>query len=174
VVRALLHGFGMFVPLRDALSPLPDRPVRWLAIAMAATTAIVLAGATYTLATADPCRRTHARTAVVYTSTVDVARVGAIDAARAFMVDAARADALDATRAYALEAYPAWVAANPTRECPARLAELNTYVGRADTLDPWGTTYQFLCGHQHGVVGLRVRSAGPDRQFDTGDDIGSH
>ncbi len=39
----------MLTPIRDALSPYPDRPVTWLAIVMAVTTVAVLTGALATL-----------------------------------------------------------------------------------------------------------------------------
>ena len=67
-----------------------------------------------------------------------------------------------------VKAYPAWVIAHPDRVCPDRLRELNDYL---PMLDPWGMPYQFLCGAQHGVAGLKMRSAGPDRTFDTTDDL---
>lgn len=133
----------MFVPLRDALCPLPDRTPRWLAFAVGLITAIVVAAAATVLFEREAARTARAAKARYWAD------------------------------AYAHRGYPAWVAANPDRACPARLAELDAYVGRRDTIDPWGTTYQFLCGRQHGVVGLRVRSAGPDRQFDSADDVES-
>ena len=76
--------------------------------------------------------------------------------------------------AYAFEAFPAWLVTNPHRECPDRLIEVNRHLPALHAVDPWGTPYQFLCGAQHGVGGLHARSAGPDRMFDTTDDLASH
>lgn len=81
----------------------------------------------------------------------------------------------DTTRKLAFEAYPEWRAAfwnGPT--CPASLHALLPWTNNNDTLDPWGTDYAFWCGRTASrEPALHVLSAGPDRQFDTGDDIGS-
>lgn len=55
------------------------------------------------------------------------------------------------------------------RACPTALAEVAVLVVGAKTTDPWGTGYQFRCGD--GALGFPMRSAGPDRRFDTRDDI---
>lgn len=65
--------------------------------------------------------------------------------------------------------FPAWVADHPTDDCPRSLSELEPYVHAGTSMDPWGTAFRFVCTRS----GLRVDSAGPDRTFDTGDDIGS-
>ena len=76
--------------------------------------------------------------------------------------------------AYAFEAFPRWALNNVDRACPDRLLELNREMPSLHAVDPWGTPYQFLCGAQHRVTGLRVRSAGPDHRFETPDDLASH
>ncbi|MBA3821590.1 MAG: hypothetical protein H0X17_22090 [Deltaproteobacteria bacterium] len=138
------------MPLRDALSPLPDQPVRWLACVMGALTAIAIGGAIVILATAPGAS----------------ARPGD-DAARV-------ASAREVAERYAFEAYPSWAAENFDRTCPVRLAELDDYAARRGSLaarDPWGTAYRLRCGP--GVVGIHVGSAGPDGRFDTSDDVAS-
>jgi hypothetical protein len=76
---------------------------------------------------------------------------------------------------YAFEAYPQWAVANPSKACPASIAELNEYTTRKDDLDPWGHPYKLMCGPTlpPGAKGVAVASAGPDGQFDTGDDVRS-
>ena len=69
---------------------------------------------------------------------------------------------------YAYEGLPAWGAAHPEYPCPQRLAELDTFVGRRDTIDPWGLPFQSYC---HSGNAFRVVSAGPDRTHGTYDDI---
>lgn len=69
---------------------------------------------------------------------------------------------------YADEGFPAWVVSNPDYPCPQRLAELDVYVGRRDTIDPWGLPFQSYC---HSGNTFRVVSAGPDRTHGTHDDI---
>ena len=76
--------------------------------------------------------------------------------------------------AYAFEAFPRWALTNFDRMCPDRLLEINREMPSLHAVDPWGTPYQFLCGAQHRVTGLRARSAGPDHKFDTPDDLASH
>ena len=75
--------------------------------------------------------------------------------------------ALLEARAYALDGFLGWL--RDHRGCPERLGELDRYLHRTSSLDPWGTPYQFRCGD--GALGLPVRSAGPDQTFDTRDDI---
>jgi hypothetical protein len=50
---------------------------------------------------------------------------------------------------------------------PESLAELNTPRWSADRPDPWGMRYRY----EQLDDGCRISSAGPDRTFDTGDDI---
>ncbi len=69
---------------------------------------------------------------------------------------------------YAFEGFPAWVVSNPAYVCPQKLAELDVYVGRRDTIDPWGLPFQSYC---HSGNTFRVVSAGPDRTHGTFDDI---
>jgi hypothetical protein len=69
---------------------------------------------------------------------------------------------------YAYEGFPAWVLEHPEYPCPQKLAELDIYVGRRDTVDPWGLPFQSYC---HSGNTFRVVSAGPDRTHGTHDDI---
>jgi hypothetical protein len=75
--------------------------------------------------------------------------------------------------AYAEIAYAKWKEAT-NRTCPDRLLQLNAWLPSLHAVDPWGRPYQFLCGAQHGVTGIRLRSAGPDHLFDTDDDLSRH
>jgi hypothetical protein len=55
--------------------------------------------------------------------------------------------------------------------CPTRDALVSrNYVDARELIDPWGTSLTFHCAAGGDVV---VRSAGPDRQFHTADDITS-
>ena len=72
-------------------------------------------------------------------------------------------------RDFAFHAWPSWVAANPDRDCPTRLADLERYVGEGTTVDPWGNSFRFRCDGSH----FRVTSDGPDRTPSTSDDIKS-
>jgi hypothetical protein len=72
-------------------------------------------------------------------------------------------------RDYAVHAWPSWTAANPDRDCPARLAELEPYVGDGTTVDPWGHPFRFTCTGTR----ISVSSDGPDRVRNTRDDIRS-
>jgi|KBSMisStaDraftv2_1062788.scaffolds.fasta_scaffold357585_2 hypothetical protein len=55
--------------------------------------------------------------------------------------------------------------------CPIGNADLiyERYVNRQGMVDPWGTVFAFTCRGGDPIV----RSAGPDRLFDTADDITS-
>jgi hypothetical protein len=72
-------------------------------------------------------------------------------------------------RDFAMHGWPSWVVANPDRDCPANLAELERYVGDGTTIDPWGNPFRFRCDGGH----FRVTSDGPDRTPSTSDDIRS-
>ena len=72
-------------------------------------------------------------------------------------------------RDFAVHGWPSWVAANPDRDCPTKLAELERYVGEGTTVDPWGSSFRFRCDGSH----FRVSSDGPDRTPSTSDDIRS-
>ena len=81
-----------------------------------------------------------------------------------------------AVHAYAFDAFPQWSIAHPGLPCPASLAELDRFIGRTNTLDPWGRRYVMLCGADvpDGVQSVRVvRSAGPDGIWLSPDDINS-
>ncbi len=72
-------------------------------------------------------------------------------------------------REYAFEAFPQWAVANPGRRCPASLAELDGYLHREHSLDPWGRRYRMKCDRD----GVTIRSAGTDHRWNTPDDITS-
>ena len=78
-------------------------------------------------------------------------------------------------RKLALEAYPQWQSTfwnGPT--CPTSLHALLPWMNNKDTLDPSGSEYTFWCGRTASrEPALHVTSAGPDREIDTADDIGS-
>jgi hypothetical protein len=71
---------------------------------------------------------------------------------------------------YAYEAYPQWAVDHPARACPTSLAELDGYLHRAHSLDPWGRRYLMTCDRH----GMTVRSSGPDRRWYTADDLSSN
>lgn len=73
------------------------------------------------------------------------------------------------TRDFAVHGWPSWVAANPDRDCPTRLDELERYIGEGTTVDPWGDSFRFRCQGGH----FRLSSDGPDRAPSTSDDIRS-
>ncbi|MFN0248047.1 MAG: hypothetical protein ACKV2T_14245 [Kofleriaceae bacterium] len=76
--------------------------------------------------------------------------------------------AREIARRYAIEGFPAWVVTHPDGPCPPQLAELNVFVDRIDTSDPWGLPFQSYC---HSGNTFLVVSAGPDRTHGTYDDI---
>ena len=71
-------------------------------------------------------------------------------------------------------AYGMWQRDFPDAACPDKLDDLIKYANKHDIKDPWGTAYDMKCGEglpegtSFGVV-----SAGPDRKFNTPDDIRS-
>lgn len=74
---------------------------------------------------------------------------------------------------------PQWMVAHPTKECPDSLLDLAEFVGKTqqDTIDPWGTPYEMICGKAKvppGTKGtLAVLSYGPDKKKGTADDVKS-
>ena len=76
---------------------------------------------------------------------------------------------------FAYQAYPAWSAAHPDVDCPARLAELDEYTNKEGDKDAWGSPLTMSCGPSlpNGVHGLGVSSAGEDRKDGTSDDLHS-
>jgi hypothetical protein len=76
---------------------------------------------------------------------------------------------------YAFEAYPSWLVDHPDRVCPGSLHELAAYMNTDDPDDPWGTPIELRCDPSQASdrKGLRLRSAGQDRRFDTADDLAS-
>lgn len=78
-------------------------------------------------------------------------------------------------RKLAFEGYPQWSVAHPSEDCPTSLAVLLEYFEDMTTRDPWGTELRMHCGPAlpPGVQGIGVQSAGPDRKFDSADDVKS-
>jgi hypothetical protein len=70
---------------------------------------------------------------------------------------------------YTRDAYPRWSRDNGGNDCPHQLADLNPYTNREDngTADPWGNPMRMTCADH----AIEVRSAGPDGDFYTDDDI---
>ncbi|MDQ3335391.1 MAG: hypothetical protein M4D80_09520 [Myxococcota bacterium] len=73
---------------------------------------------------------------------------------------------------YAFEAFPVWAMDHQERACPASLDDLSPFMQRPQTFDEWGTALELRCGAYY--RGAYVRSAGPDRRFNTVDDITSN
>ena len=73
---------------------------------------------------------------------------------------------------YAFEAFPLWSMDHQERACPASIDDLTPFMYRPQTVDDWGTELELLCGVYY--RGAYVRSAGPDRRFNTADDITSN
>lgn len=71
---------------------------------------------------------------------------------------------------YASEAYRQFRLANPNRECPVALRELNEWMNEKDVQDPYGTPYTMACSPR----GILVGSAGEDATFGTADDLWSN
>ena len=103
--------------------------------------------------------------AIVTITLVERAFIAPLDDAATERTEIAQARAI--ARAYVDVGVPAWVVTHPDYPCPQRLAELDVFVDRRDTLDPWGRPMQGYCST--GVY--RVVSAGPDGTHGTGDDI---
>jgi prepilin-type N-terminal cleavage/methylation domain-containing protein len=83
---------------------------------------------------------------------------------------------------YADSAYLMWQKNNPSKACPASLAELNEYTnrksakdGKPDIADSWGNDMVMLCGANlpPGARGIAVYSVGEDAKPGTADDIKS-
>jgi hypothetical protein len=94
-----------------------------------------------------------------------------------FDCDVSKARAtLFAVKRYAFEAYPAWAIEHPQRECPGSLQELDAYSnGPSQHRDAWGHPLELRCGRglPEPTHGVWIRSAGPDGEFDTEDDLTS-
>jgi hypothetical protein len=77
---------------------------------------------------------------------------------------------------YASQAYPVWAVEHPQRECPGSLQELDAYSsGPSQHRDAWGHPIELRCGRDlpASTHGFQIRSAGPDGEFDTEDDLTS-
>ena len=74
---------------------------------------------------------------------------------------------------YAYVGYPSWRASHLDRDCPASLAELNEYINNNDSNDAWGQPLELHCDavDRFSPIRMWIRSAGPDRRFNTDDDI---
>jgi hypothetical protein len=150
--------------LRDAVAPIPDPSfARRVAVATGITTAIAIGGAVAAICSASP-------RAVPIPKQLPTLAVASMYAGPAVAQPAEIARANDELRVYTYETYPSWLANNPDRRCPRHLLELNYYAPSLHAVDPWGSPYQFICGEQFGSM-LLTRSAGPDRMFDTADDL---
>jgi hypothetical protein len=75
-------------------------------------------------------------------------------------------------RTYSFEAFPQWAQIHHEEACPKTIEDLSPIVARDRAIDPWGTPLELRCGS--GIRFAYVRSAGPDRRFDTTDDISSN
>ncbi len=158
----------MFAPIRDAVAPVSDVPfARRVAAVVCASTLGILGAAGYVLLHPPRARELPA----VQIPTIRLSGIGLAVPTAAAPAD--RTLALTELVDYATDAFPAWAVDHADRRCPDRLVELNRYRPRLHAVDPWGTPYQFLCGAQFAVHGLRTRSAGPDQRFDTRDDLTS-
>ncbi|HEX4421904.1 MAG TPA: hypothetical protein VH165_28525 [Kofleriaceae bacterium] len=75
----------------------------------------------------------------------------------------------------AYEGFPVWSMAHPDLACPRSVRVLVDEIGGDTTLDAWGHPMDFRCGGDlpPGVKGIWIRSAGPDGDFDTDDDLTS-
>ncbi len=110
-------------------------------------------------------------------STLSIAFVVVISAAEQPRMSACGETKVDIARStvtkYTWEAFPSWQAAHPAMACPSDLGVLNEWMNNKDIRDPWGTDYRFRCRSIRGVARLTVRSAGPDQEHGTSDDIAS-
>jgi hypothetical protein len=152
---------------RDAVAPVPDHSfARRVAIATGITTAVVIGGAIAAISTSSP-RPVEIPEQV---PTLAIASVHGADLPPIPVTPEALALANTELAAYAFETFPQWVVTNPDRTCPRHLLELNAFAPSLHAVDPWGSPYQLVCGEAYGAV-LSMRSAGPDRTFDTADDL---
>jgi len=71
-------------------------------------------------------------------------------------------------------AYARWQIDSGQR-CPQNLSELEKYVAKEGTTDPWGTEYVMVCGNNAPPAAkpFGMSSLGPDGQAGTEDDINS-
>jgi len=151
----------MLLP-RAAVSSVADRSFTRRTIVVGATLAFAL-GIGVGASSSDATDREVTDVAV---PTIQIPSVSGTDV-RTVAHDLARAE----LAAYAFDAYPAWRARAGDRDCPERLLDVNRMRPALHAVDPWGTPYQFLCGRPYGLTGIVVRTAGPDRAFDTTDDL---
>ena len=71
------------------------------------------------------------------------------------------------------EAVPMWAIEHPRQRCPASIAELAPFRNSLSLNDPWGHPIHVICGTSlsSGRFAVWARSAGPDGEVDTDDDI---
>jgi hypothetical protein len=79
----------------------------------------------------------------------------------------------NAVRAFAFAGFPQWAKANPERTCPTSLTELTPWMTSTDTIDIWGSPYQWSCFRWQGGWRLRAWSLGEDQLLGTPDDVWS-
>jgi hypothetical protein len=79
---------------------------------------------------------------------------------------------------FAIDDFAAWRKSTPVdKACPPSLGEIARFTGKdpvEDTKDPWGTPYRMRCGDSFSGLKageIAVDSAGPDKAFDTTDDV---
>jgi hypothetical protein len=155
--------------LRDAVAAIPDHSfARRVAVATGITTAIAIGGAIAVICSSSPRERPLPK----QVPTLAIASMHGGRPPPATATPEALALANTELAVYAYETFPQWVVTNPDRACPRHLLELNAFAPSLHAVDPWGSPYQFVCGAPYGAV-LTMRSAGPDRVFETADDLGT-
>ena len=71
------------------------------------------------------------------------------------------------------EAVPMWAVEHPGQRCPVSISELAPFRNSRSVNDPWGHPIDVVCGTSlsSGRFAVWARSAGPDGELDTDDDI---
>lgn len=70
------------------------------------------------------------------------------------------------------EAFARWAKDHQGKPCPS-LANLGTLLDFDDARDGWGTPFGLTCDAQPSGHRIGILSAGPDRRFDSDDDVSS-
>jgi len=145
--------------LRDAIAPEPDlKSARRIGIAVGITVLVVFTGGAIAALNVDRPR--------IVAEQIPTIEIPSVRFARTVATEHEIALARRELAGYALETYPQWVAASLDGGCPRHLLELNAFDATLHAVDPWGSPYQFAC-----APAFWVRSAGPDRVFETADDL---
>lgn len=77
--------------------------------------------------------------------------------------------AQDDVKAIAYQSFIEWSMQNPRGSCPGDIQELTRL---SSDRDPWGMQFRLNCEPTATeMVNIRIVSAGPDKRFDTQDDI---